>query len=94
MSIRETIEDTLRRVNPGLTEQEINELVEALDDIYPEDTFPDNTEELLEESLKAVDKLIKTYESIEPQDVDDVISINEWKGLRYKISEAIRNYNY
>ena len=85
--------DVLSETNPGLTDTELGELVEALVEYIPSDpNYIGVPKRLVESSLEAVDKLKSTIESITPQDVNDVILINELGTLRYHLSEILQKY--
>ena len=92
------LREILRETNPGLTNQELDELVNALIGTYPKDperTYGEYIEvpkRLVQESLEAVDKLRSTYENIAPQEVEDILLINELKTLRYHLSEILQKY--
>ena len=92
MITKSEIKSTLEQTNPGLTNQELNELSDAIYSLTEENCSDGIAlpTDMVESCLEAVTKLKSTFENIQPQGIEDVVLVNELKQLEWKLKEELR----
>ena len=88
------IKSVLQETNPGLTNQELEELGTAMHSLV-DDNCPDGVtlpSDMVEECLSAVRKLKDIYDNkLASPEIEDVVLVNELKQLEWKLKEELRN---